>query len=79
MESSSLANCLIEVNSDNTDGSTSASVNIDYVAIAGGTRVTPSTFNNQSSTSLNTTVPVRIWYPTILNVKLKDDVLNRIT
>lgn len=80
------ANCVVEVNEHSLIGNEAAMVNIQFTASTGdrfispeASRVLPDQSQNSSSVmGLNTSVPMRVWYPTIVNVKLRDPTLNRI-
>jgi hypothetical protein len=58
------SNCMVELNRHHLEGSPTATVDVNLAT--------------NSSHVLNTTVPMRVWYPSLVNVYVRDPILNRI-
>jgi hypothetical protein len=79
------ANCVVESNPYTTVGSNEARVTVQYTSSSGTRQISSSAakqLNDPNSTAtysgLNTSVPFRVWVPSIVNMKLEDVQLNRI-
>lgn len=57
-------NCMVEVNRLHAEGSPEAAVTVAY--------------RYNTTRVLSTTVPMRVWYPALVNVYVRDPILNRI-
>ena len=67
-------NCVVKLSSTNSDGSRSVHVGVVYDS---RNRV-PVVNSHANQRYLNVSVPLRIWYPTLVSVRVKDPILNRI-